>query len=258
MNQICCVLILLFLPLFVFGQSDDLIDIIYLKNRSIFKGKVLEEGEEIIKFQLRENNIELEFESEKVKKIIRDVPVFYFGDNLIKLSKIKEYAFKEKGFYQSLDVSLMLEFKEEEEMAQKGFGFRFVYGYRFNRWLGVGLGLGMDQYDLKNDDKIIPVFANLQGFMLAKRVSPMYNIDFGIGLGLYDNQFLENIKPGILFHPSLGLRLNSSERSNVTLDMGLRFQTITNNSFIIDNSGNFFEEEIVQYNRLVLRLGILF
>jgi len=259
MKSIISVLIFLFLPLVLFGQIKDSIDLIYLKNGSIFKGKVLIQGEGAVRFQLRENGSILNINPENIKNIKKNISLDHFQTTIDDIKKIKPNNFKTKGFYQSLAISLMTGFPEDDvDGIKNGFGFRFVYGYRFNRWIAAGLGTGMNQYLITDNDKIIPVFANFHGFINAKRISPMYNLDVGLGLGLYDSNFLENIIPGFLFHPSIGFRLGSSESANTTIDMGVRFQNITDIFFVEDFTGNYIKEEINRFSRITIRLGILF
>ncbi len=112
--------------------------------------------------------------------------------------------------------------------------FETVHGVRINPYLfaGVGLGInyfykdlyffdGWDIYELGNSGTVLPVFANVKGYLpVSRKVALNLSWDLGaaIGIGGYFNEgteFYTSIGPGITF---------GSQSGGVRGDFSIRFQ----------------------------------
>lgn len=162
----------------------------------------------------------------------------------------KEYAFKEEGWYHNTSGFLNVSF-------MGGAGIHHAMGYRLNRMLGIGLGTGIETHDFTRVRNIIPVYAEVRGFFLPKKISPYYAVKFGYGFGLNDAQSgTTNAKGGLHFSPEIGVRFGGQDVSYY-LGIEYKIQNATFTTTDIWFGGGTFTESI-SYRRAELRTGLLF
>ena len=130
-------------------------------------------------------------------------------------------------------------------------------GYRFNRKLGVGMGVGIESNDFTTTRNIVPIYAEVRGFMLPKRISPYYAFKLGYGFALKDeSRFVTDAAGGLYLSPEIGVRFGAGE---VCFYMGLEYKmqnaTFTSDGF--DFGGARITEKI-SYRRMEMRTGLLF
>lgn len=141
-----------------------------------------------------------------------------------------------------------------------GASLQNVTGYQFNKWLGLGLGVGYDMYNVDIRQAIIPVFTEVRGRVLDKKVSPIYSVSAGVGFGVNNEENgITKMKPGFMWNPALGFSIQGSENASFVIDLGYQFQHMT---YIIDgdmwNPSIIKTEQEYHFKRLALRLGLLF
>ena len=103
-----------------------------------------------------------------------------------------------------------------------------VHGVRLNPNVFLGLGLGYNSLTKDGSSVgIIPVFANVKGYIPAKNVKPFGSLDFGYGIGTGDLGGLG----GIYVSPAVGLSFNK-----VNVSLAYQSQSISTNgvSFTFD------------------------
>ena len=163
----------------------------------------------------------------------------------------RPYHFREKGWYQNSSGFLNMSFFG-------GAGIHHVMGYRFNRMLGVGLGMGIESNDLQRSRNIVPVYAEVRGFFLPKKITPYYAVKLGYGFALA-NQFIgtAEAKGGLHFSPEIGIRFGGGDVSYyLGVEWKLQNATFTDNDWWGGGGGVF--TETVSYRRIELRTGLLF
>lgn len=163
----------------------------------------------------------------------------------------KPYAFKEEGFYQAITGFI-------NPAATGGLGHNYIAGYRFNRLLGVGIGTGIETHDILSTRMLIPLFAEVRGFVLPKKISPYYAFKLGYAFALNDGSFgLERARGGISIGPEVGVRFGA-RRVNFFLGAEFKYQRAswTYTDWGWDGQGTFTED--MRYRRLNLRAGIVF
>ena len=134
----------------------------------------------------------------------------------------RPYSFKEKGFYQTVELGL------SGNSTGAGIGLTYSAGHRFSRWVGVGGGIGFEGYAMGWGRNVIPLFAEVRGFFTNKKVSPYYAVRAGYGFALTND--LNNIteaKGGYMFNPQLGLRFGGGSDVSFYMGAGVHFQQAT-------------------------------
>lgn len=244
----------------VFSQDDDTTiikrnDIIYLKDGSRLSGRILSwELDKGMQFELS-TGATIYIEKDDIEKVDQDTESDDISNYRFrrerKPSEPKPYAFRETGWYQNtsgfFNISIL-----------GGAGIHHAMGYRFNRFFGVGLGMGIETNDFTAFRKLLPVFAEVRGFLLPKKISPYYAIKVGYAFGLRDElNGTMGAKGGIHFSPELGVRFGAGD---VNYYLGLEYKlqnaTFTWNGW--DWSGGTIVTDHISYRRIELRTGLLF
>ncbi len=245
------VCILLFGNILLGQGSEAKPDVVFLKNGSIFKGKILDyHPDKELKLELSNSGVIITLESKKVKKIIQgDVAHVY-------LKRVKRsYEFKEKGFYNATYVMANAggsAFNATE--TNYGFGVQTSFGYQFHRLLGVGAGIGMDYYYKGSGENFMPVFGEVRGYLFSKKCTPTYSFAIGHGFAFKDeDRNITEAVGGLMILPAIGLRMGGAKTMNFTLDAGVKIQK---GKFEFTNWD--VTEHRMTYRRFVLRAGFIF
>lgn len=232
-------------------------DLIYLKNGSVFKSKIIDyrQGDSIT-VEIAGGHI-LKFadsEIEKIQQIGAGVPEqkVEVREKRVRLSpeayRVKGgYGFGSIGFHGQTNGI----WGPTAAVNLEAGG-----GYQFNRFLGIGLGTGYNLYDVDRGESVIPLFLDYRMHPFKKNLGPYLNIALGYGFAVAEESFgITEAKGGVLFHPAIGWRVPAGERFFFTFDLGARFQ---NAEFTQENqwwlAGKTVRE--VTYRRTTFRVGI--
>lgn len=253
-------------------ENTKQIDKVILTNGSIFKGRIIESKEgDYVKLQLAGGDV-LRLEADEIDTITKVEDDSKYPRNfnynrrknrvafkeewkLARQEKRNIYAFKEKGIYNVTYFSSTS--GESEGEFQFGLGLHNITGYQMNRLFGLGIGFGVDTYSFKTGEVLYPVYLEGRGYLNKKINSPYYAVAAGYGFAFKnaDEEILE-ADGGIMFHPSIGTRFGASEDTNILLDIGVKFQKARFvKEFIFSGER---EEKDVLYQRLTIRLGVIF
>ncbi len=230
------------------AQDTNTIDMVYLKDGSIFRGTIVEyEPGGILRLRINRTST-ITLQDARIKKIVQKGTASGKGGR-------KEYAFKERGFYNATygNLSISTEFRGNDPVVDVG--IHNITGYQFNRFLGVGLGVGMDYYYIGSGENIMPVYVEGRGYLKAKNVSPMYSLAAGYGFAFTnDERNLEIAKGGMMIYPAFGFRLGGSDNANFLLDFGVKIQKA---EFTFDRGWE-IEHNRMTFNRFIIRTGLMF
>lgn len=250
----------------IYAQQS--LDVVYLKDGTAYWGKIVKtEPAQKVYIQLAGGST-IAIDEKDIDRIVRDDAKVEpkpqpkpkpenVKKHPVKSTKEKSpYAFKEKGFYNVPMIGI--NFARTASRDVVGLGLQYSAGYQINRWLGLGGALGLDFYSLNGGERILPLMGDIRGYFSKKKVSPYYAINGGYGFALINKQ--DNItraEGGWMIHPSFGFRLNGKEGGVSTLvDFGYRFQKA---HFYKDFEFNGDKEErVLTYQRLMVRMGIIF
>lgn len=223
-------------------------DIVYLKDGSIFRGKILEYKPAQLLIIETWSGQQLKFEGNVVKRVRQELISSKSG------KKEKSYEFREKGIFNSTDISVNGS-ENDWGRVKVGAAIANVTGYQFNRFIGVGVGLGFDTYELLDSDQFIPIFVEARGYLLEKNATPMFRYQVGYGIGLKDlERDLFKSEGGFYSYPAVGFRFGGKTGGNTTLDLGYKVQMSKQHFRIWEG----IEVRSITYQRMTLRFGVQF
>jgi hypothetical protein len=154
-------------------QPDDRTDFVILQNGSVFKGKIRSETPAELLLELS-NGETLTIYTKEIREVQRDQPASatvvkstrnyaYIPLEVEKRRKVREYAFREKGWFNATSFTMPNGIYRGN--PQLGVGIHNLTGYQFSRLLGLGLGLGFDAYNPDEAENIASVYAEARSFL---------------------------------------------------------------------------------------------
>ncbi len=230
-------LILCIITLNTFAQKQN-DDVLYLKNGSIYRGKIVERNEQIIKLETYEKNIfavqMIDIQSIKLEESLKKPVIQY----------------KEKGYVHYTELGpLAGSNRASNGVTTSAFSFQTVNGYKFNQYLFAGIGVGADLYAVQT---FVPIVLSVKGDFTKKgNKIPFYFVEGGYSLNATSND-VDGIKyqGGNTFAAGLGLKILFNENTGFVIGAGYRFQR----SELVEKTKTSIED----FNRLTLRIGFSF
>ncbi|MBK7936918.1 MAG: hypothetical protein IPJ82_07390 [Lewinellaceae bacterium] len=195
-------------------------DIVYLKNGSVFRGKITEmkPGGDLV--MTTWSGIIMTLPENNVKRIVQRC-----RDQ--KKSEPKLYNFKEKGLYNATRLGVLI---GQNYLGSNSTGYSLYHstGWMFHRRIGAGIGLGVETFNPDGRDATTyPIFAEVRGYFRAKNVTPFYSVTGGWAFtgknGDSEWGFINDWKGGWLAKAQFGYRIGN----NFTLFGGLSLQKKT-------------------------------
>ncbi len=235
------------------GDSRPIVDNVWLKDGSTLSGTIQKwELARGMEFKLMTGAL-LVIPKNDIAKVYQGVPfdASQFDLHTGYTSGRRPYAFKETGMYNTFSVFLNFSFSG-------GAGIHYSAGHKFSRLLGVGIGTGFETNDFDYSRRIIPLFAEVRGYFLPKKITPYYAFKIGYGFALNNvDEGTFDAKGGLYLSPELGVRFGGK---NVNYYLGLEYKlqnaTFTNSFFPWDGQGRFTDK--LSYRRIEMRTGLLF
>lgn len=231
-----------------FAQNNEQ-DVIYLKNGSIIKGKVLSSpNDQKIRIEILGGSIFVFDRSEIEQFKVEPIP------NIKKQFK-GEIQYKERGFINISDMGFPI--GSDRWGVVSGLSFKTVNGFQFNPNSYIALGIGLDFY-FSNADVLTTTSFRYGGDILKnKPVTPIYYAEVGYGFPWKSyNTDWETHKGGELFQVGTGFKFYTRNATSVVWSIGYGYQKSTV-IFQMDTRSN-LQERVYIYNRINLRLGISF
>lgn len=272
---VLCLFSLLFVAVMAQQQKVAQTHTITLKDGTVYQGVIKQyiEGEKLL-LQLGPNIIKT-IKDKDIKKLVQDGAASPNpqSESIALSTPDKMYQFQEKGLYFESNAQLMLGSSAFFNLPQNGkrvnkidpgIGAQLIGGYQINRFIGVGAGVGLDYYYLNSGETLLPVFADVRGYLLKSNVSPMYKLQAGYGFAFTDeDRNMLDAEGGFMWYPALGVRFGASESANFMLDFGVKVQK-ANYIFQASNAQTWWNIRDVRvqndmiYRRFVVRTAILF
>jgi len=238
-------------------------DIVYLKDGSVLKGQIVsyEQGRSLL-FKLQ-NGETITLQDANIARIVQDTGEprsnSYDGLTQTRPKKVKKepvYNFSERGFYDVLSLG-SLNTRTSNSEFKMGISLHNVAGFQFSRMLGIGLGLGIETYGTDDREVIYPVFAEFRGYFNKKIKAPYYTLNAGYGfMATNEREFITEARGGWMLHPAVGLRFSANKHSNITADIGYKFQKAYYRRDF--NFNGDIEIRDILYQRLIIRVGFIF
>ena len=216
-------------------QNDD---VLYLKNGSIYRGKITEKNEQTVKLETYEKNI-FAVQLSDIQEIKQEVSL-----------KKPANLYKEKGYVHYTELGpLAGSNRASNGVTTSAFSFQTVNGYKFNQYFFTGIGIGADLYAVQT---FVPVVLSVRGDFTNKgNKIPFYFVEGGYSLNATSND-VDGIKyqGGNTFAAGLGLKILFNENTGFVIGAGYRFQR----SELLEKGKTTIED----FDRLTLRIGFSF
>jgi hypothetical protein len=233
----------------VFSQDEvPCVDVVYLKGGSIYQGRITARTQGEITMATW-SGLEMKISESSVSRVIQRCK------KLTRTTEIRPYTFKDKGWYHATRVAVLTGQHYNGLDNAAGFLAQHSTGYQFCRLLGAGLGAGAEMFSpaTSNDASTYPVFAEIRGYFIPRRISPFYAVGGGWGFtgtgadGV--NGWTNSWKGGGMWMAQLGYRLGN----HFFMYGGVRFQRKTKNAVSgFDNRVN-----KILHKRLEVGFGLL-
>ena len=261
MRRIIFTVLILFVTVGLGAQKNEKTTIV-LRSESIIKGELIDwQQDDYVIIKVKGIADPLVIKQENIKRNITvdqnyNVQLREEIKGLRSLSKSSKNNFKNEGLYSTLKGHFITANEGDRARGTNGFGISISAGHRFCRLLAVGGGFGYDQFIWDSGEEMIPLFAEVSGFINDAPTSLFYNLQAGYSIALFDDDFLiDNARGGIMIYPSIGLRFGQGD-TKMTLDFGYKIQNATYTYADIWDSTTTREQKLT-YKRMTLRIGVL-
>jgi hypothetical protein len=200
------------LTLDVSGQSEDNLDVIYLKGGEFLFGNLIEDKKDATLWQLTDGT----------QIIINDNRIRSIESKKKNIQYLKKGQQKKiRGLYGNILVGGFVNNNIEVNSQAT---LHLSMGYHLNKRLAVGVGGGLDLYD--NRHFIWPAFVEVTGNLFDSSYLPFYKLTLGYS---YLNQSAisdptRSLEGGILVQPSLGIKFLSRSGIAWIFEFGYRIQ----------------------------------
>lgn len=211
-------------------------DVLYLKNESVVRGKIISSDTTRVKIQTADGTLWV-FNNADIAKIAAEKPFHSFQNN-------------GRGYMNYTELGPLVAGKTTiDGVTTAAFSFQTINGYRFKRWLFAGAGAGVDLYATQT---ILPLFASVRGDLAgSNNIIPFYFADAGYGVNITQNSASNtDFRGGLLYAAGLGVKIPFNRSAGFLVSFGYRHQAT---SYQLNNA-----ETKVSYNRLAIRAGFFF
>lgn len=209
-------------------------DVVYLKNGSVVRGKILEyKPAENIKIEIFGGSV-LVYPATEVVEIKKEESKTQPNTNINTNTYTSDYPKRElhnpeKGWYHYSSGKLGVGMSAMSQVAIS-IGAYHSSGYHFNRKVGLGLGVGIERNGAFN---MLPVYVDFRGYMMKTSASMFYSLGVGYNAVLPSNGGwawgeITKSSGGYYIHPALGVRFSSRNRVHTVIDFGCTIQSAFN------------------------------
>jgi len=230
-------------------SAQQIINVLYLKNGWIIRGKLLKNTPDSVKIESNCGNTfvfnsldVLRIENEKKTKLSREEK--FASDS----GKTKIYSLNTFGFFPV----------KSEFIDAPGFSLRTQIGYQFSNYAGIALGTGIENYDTE----VIPVFVSFKSEWLKSENTPVLILNIGYSFPLNKNKTVDyndySYTGGICAGFDLGILAYKTPGRAFNLSVGYQYQHIIEKSTSIYTYNNSSSTNTYDFNKLIIKLGYLF
>lgn len=263
MNQLKLWIVLIFcvISTLASAQGTEYNDVVYLKNGSIFRGKILEYNPgETLTIQLYGANT-LVIEAEDIDRVVQGVqpprgldprPI---GRDQLETKRRQELPpLRNSGLYSNTGLGFLT--ATGDAGLAVGITVHTSLGYQFNSFVAAGVGVGYDGYRPSRGENLIPIYAEVR-VMPIEQLPNLFALGM-MGYGLAQTSEALNVtraEGGTLIHGGIGYRFQTVDQSEILLEFGTRFQDAL---FVRELNTGDIETRDVRYARGMLRISMTF
>ncbi len=215
------------------GQSIKKEDVVYLKNESVVRGRIIQNDETRIRIQTADGSI-WSFSAAEISRISSEAP-------------FNGFRYKSRGYANFTELGPLVAGKTTiDGVTTAAFSFQSVNGYRFSQYFFTGAGVGVDLYATQT---IIPLFVSIRGDLTTQgTILPFYFAEIGSGINITQNSSAgEDFKGGLLYAAGVGVKIPFNRSAGFLVSFGYRHQAT---SYRLNG-----DDRNIIYNRLAIRAG---
>ncbi len=237
----------------------DINDIIYLKNGTVLKGKLIEQvPDSIVKIEIAGGSVfvvtmaELDYIAYRQKT----------EPSQVQAVNAESSSRKSKGYCSVSQIGLLpgsgnsYDYYWYSSSPSVGVTVQTIHGYRFNPHILAGAGLAIDIID----NLIGQLFIDGRYEILNKKATPFVFGDFGYGLpfdGKYTDESVSiSYKGGITAGGGIGMRMNFRNEGAFVVEVGYKMEKYSQYYDYV-NWGDDVTNKYT-YNRMAIRMGLAF
>ncbi len=232
----------------IFAQQSSL-DVVHLKEGGVLKGTILPNSTaEEIDLQLAGGAI-LNIQMTRIAEITVENVV----QQHIRPPRDRSWEPKKKG-YATYNHTTFSFGQSQWGDTQVGFSASTAHGYQFCRHISVAGGIGVDTYP-NYSEVFYPVYGRVGGDVLKKKITPIWFIEAGYAFARDSFDEWTTLEGGLRTHSGLGVKFYLTEKVNLMMALGFRYQksTLTNTW----DDENFFETKR-EFQRTTFGIGMGF
>jgi len=225
MKKLSVFILFVFITTLAFAQNKKNRDVIYLKNGSVIRGRIIEQvPDKSVKIETANRNVFV-YKTNEIKKIIFESPKSNF--------RLFSDSASHRGYKAIIETGYGI------GLGDNGLGrvnLNIINGYQFNPYFSMGFGTGL-RYYFDSQSVLIPFFADFRGyFMNSKKFSPYVSLDIGYSFDATNN--FEGV--GVLVNPSVGAAYKISDQFILNLGVGYEMQGMKSyENNLSENEDNF-------------------
>ena len=195
------IVLLLFILLAGLSEVSGQRDIIRLTNGSVIRGTVSEN-------MVDEYAIIRLLDSQSIRVLYPDIVMLRHGESRY----FGTWPISQRGYFKYTTIGIILHRGDDSENSVvTGLPtFQTINGWVYRYYLKPGVGIGYDGYPNLNT---IPLFLNLQGELINRKVTPVYTLGTGYGFTFgKDEEFgqVAEAKGGLFLQTGLGLMIHGA------------------------------------------------
>ena len=248
MKYLVSIIVLYFLSSLAIAQKSKHLDQIKLVDGSLLKGTIIEDkvGEYVEIIITGKQTVRFKYDK-----------IWWIKDGGYQHSG---YQIKKTSYFIRTEIGIAIDKVEQPPWTNASsynneyFTFHIINGFRKKPSFQPGIGVGIDNYPTIT---VFPIYFSLKGDLIAGKVTPFYQIDIGSGFARdrkNDFRQYDQVKAGIMFHPSVGLQLNTYKKASYYLAIGYKLQKakLENTRFEV------FTSTKRTFQNLTVRVGLEF
>ena len=244
-----------------FAQDKSYGDLVYLKNGSVFRGKIIEytPGEDL-KIELYGANV-ITIQDADIERVVQQVPASNAegGKDREQVDLMEEPhqprvlpPLRETGWYDLVQLGFLAATSDGGSVI--GLTASNVLGYQWDSRLGAGLGISYDGYRPSRAETIVSVYAEGRVYPFADKLNWFAALGAGYGFAPRSKSLdVVTAQGGLMGTVSIGYRFQTMDQSESLLEYGLRYQDAY---FVRDLPNGDIEFRDVQYFRNLLRVSM--
>ncbi len=221
-------------------------DVVYFDNGNIIRGQIIEILPDSTLIIQVIGGSQLVFNMNDIDHISKEdmlKPVKYHGIPVL----------RDSGFFNSYLIGFAIGNGESNwgRTSYSGFSFETIYGYYFNHYVGLGAGIGLHNYSA-GSNLMIPLYLHFEGTVLHKAITPFYFFNTGYEF-LWSNPIVSGHGSPYL-NLGIGTRFFTARKVFWQISAGFLHSGAT----LMINDWSGIRTQVLQYNRMTLRIGFTF